>query len=66
VPAEPARFVTRYHTWFTVGIAVLALWALLANPGVGTAIWVFLVAGAAALILAVLGTTEGIKHTMDS
>lgn len=37
-------FVSRWHTWIALVLAVLAVWWLLASPTIGTAVTVTLVA----------------------
>ncbi|GAA1623478.1 hypothetical protein ACFQY4_41530 [Catellatospora bangladeshensis] len=44
-------FVRRHFRWFAVAVGVLAAWWLLARPSVATAIWAFVCAAIATLLL---------------
>lgn len=44
-------FVRRHFRWFAVAVGVLAAWWLLARPSVATAVWAFVCAAIATLLL---------------
>ncbi len=45
-------FVRRHFRWFAIAVGVLAAWWLLARPSVATAVWAFVCAAIATLLLA--------------
>lgn len=53
------RFAARFQAWIGGVIALLALWLVLRNPSVATAVWVTLLAAVLAAALAVVRRTEG-------